>query len=171
MTEEEAPHLADELWLRILSQLDPKTIWTSVRHVNKQLLGCSESHMTSLSVSVLPRFSVGIAISLGSGSRHHWYDIRATITFTFQRMHPTLPRLATFGSCLVMPNQCYEVAMKQWNHVVAAGGIGTKQEWKLQEGLDSVKKAKLKTLVVVGVPGAAAVSCDWRELLSVYYAD
>ncbi|RMY18358.1 hypothetical protein D0867_05381, partial [Hortaea werneckii] len=142
--------LPDELWLLITEYLAAKDVWASVRHVNERLSRIATDQL--MRADHVRRLSIGVSFSLGSGSHHRWFDIRGTITFSFQHFKEHNSRYAIFGSLLVHPQESYAVAMRKWE-TICSKGIRAGEQWKVQEGVHGeVKVVRLQNLVVVG-PG------------------
>jgi len=158
------PYLPDELWLRILHHVPPQDIWLGVRPINKQLAACAEDAVTGEPIS---KFTVGITLSLAAGQHHRWYDVRASITFTFKEFNERNAQYALFGNCLVHPQNCHDRTMEKWNQITAKG-LGDRQEWKVQHGYEGdMRTVRLPRLVVADGEG---VWCDWKELFDAYFS-
>ncbi|KAK4542036.1 hypothetical protein LTR36_007067 [Oleoguttula mirabilis] len=169
-------HLPDELWLHILTHLPAKDVWASARPLTPQLTRLCEELATS--TNTMRNFTVGISFSLGAGARHRWYDIRGTLTFSFQRFSEYNARYVLFGACLAHPSACYGRAMEKWRGICGGGGggedgaegLGLREEWRVQYGYEGdVKVVRLPKLIVASEADGGGVWCDWRELFDAYY--
>ncbi|KAK5123896.1 hypothetical protein LTR85_002092 [Meristemomyces frigidus] len=160
-------HIPDELWLHILTYLAPKDIWSSARPINQQLTRiCSDLLLTD---EIMRKFTVGVSISLGAGTRHRWYDIRGTLTFSFQSFSKHNGQYALFGACLAHPSACYDRAMEKWKRM-SADGLGERQEWRVQHGYEGdLKYVRLPKLIVAAEQDGGGVWCDWREMFDAYF--
>lgn len=159
--------IPDELWLLILEHLSAKDVWASARHVNERLSRIATDQL--MRADHVSRLSIGVSFSLGSGSHHRWFDIRGTITFSFQHFDERDSQYAVFGSLLVHPQESYAVALRKWEtirtHTSRAG-----EQWKVQEGADGeVKVVRLQNLIVVGPGHELYVDC--KELFDAYYGN
>lgn len=115
---------------------------------------------------ILEKFTVGLQFSLGSGAHHRWYDVRGTITFSFQSLHRHNPQYGEFGACLVHPHACFDRAMERWKRM-SAEGLGAQNDWRVQYGYEGqLRVVKLPSLVVKDGDG---VWCDWKEMFDAYF--
>jgi len=117
--------------------------------------------------------SIGLKTSLGAGTHHRWYDVRGTITFSFQHFNRHDLQYAFFGAPLVHPQSCTARAMEQWRQI-AATCVGPNIEWAVQFGYQGeVKDVQLRKLVVAngesGRDAGDGIWCDWREMLDAYF--
>lgn len=147
----------------ILQYVEAQSLW-QCRNVSKQLRECAEDR--TLISEALKHFTVGVQFSLGSGHRHHWYDIRGTVTFSFAHLNKLNPQYALFNAPLVHPSSYFERAMDRWKPMCARG-VGESQEWRVQYGFeDEVRILKLPKTVMGGDEG---IWVDWREMMNAYY--
>lgn len=160
-------HLPDELWLHIVSYLEPKDIWSSARPINQQLTRiCSNLLLTD---EQMRKFTIGISFSLGAGAHHRWYDIRGTLTFSYHSFSKSNPQFALFSACLAHPSACYDRAIQKWKGM-SSGSLGEKEMWRLQHGYEGqVKVVRLPKLVVASEEDGGGVWCDWRELFDACF--
>jgi len=159
-------YLPDELWLQIVAALRPDDLWI-LHQTSRQLQRVVEEVWQS------PRgpisiFLVGPQFSLGSGSHHRWFDVRVTITFTFQSFSSGNPQYAKFGSSLVVPEGYCKPALEKWKRMCRRG-IGDRQDWRVQCGYEGdLRVLKLPHLQLVGDEGVG-LWVDWREMFNIYF--
>lgn len=124
------PTLPEELWLDILHHTPPQDLWLSVRQVNKRFQAVAED---VLQTQVVPNFTLGLNYTLGSGTHHRWYDVRARVTLGFNSICKHNPQYALFDKIAILPETCHERAWEKWC-LISAGGLGNEVEWRIQLG-------------------------------------
>ncbi|KAK5681516.1 hypothetical protein LTS10_006048 [Elasticomyces elasticus] len=161
------PHLPNEIWLQILSNLPVSDIWLTIHPVSRQLAGCAEDAIRDWHFS---KFTIALSFSLAAGAHHRWYDVRSSITFTFKAFSTHNPRYALFGSCIVHPQRCFDRAMEEWKRVTV-DGVRDDQEWRVQHGYRSEPRSvRLPSLGLADSAQGTAVWVDWREMLDAYWS-
>ncbi|KAK3625477.1 hypothetical protein LTR56_020377 [Elasticomyces elasticus] len=161
------PHLPNEIWLQILSNLPVSDIWLTIHPVSLQLAGCAEDAIKDWHFS---KFTIALSFSLAAGAHHRWYDVRSSITFTFKAFSTHNPRYALFGSCIVHPQRCFDRAMEEWKRVTA-DGVRDDQEWRVQHGYRSEPRSvRLPSLGLADSAQGTAIWVDWREMLDAYWS-
>lgn len=154
--------LPEELRLHILSYISPSDLWLSVRHINKQYRNYAED---VASKQLVPKFTIGLNFTLGSGSHHRWYDIRGTVHHGFIQINKVNPQYALFEISTVLPQSCRQRVLETWKRMCATG-FGPEQEWRVTYSGTGLLM-KLPRLVLSANDG---VWCDWREVLDGYFA-
>ncbi|KAK5705605.1 hypothetical protein LTR17_021550 [Elasticomyces elasticus] len=161
------PHLPNEIWLQILSNLPVSDIWLTIHPVSRQLAGCAEDAIRDWHFS---KFTIALSFSLAAGAHHRWYDVRSSITFTFKAFSTHNPRYALFGSCIVHPQRCFDRAMEEWKRVTG-DGVRDDQEWRVQHGYRSEPRSvRLPSLGLADASQGTAIWVDWREMLDAYWS-
>nr|POE48391.1 hypothetical protein CFP56_71021 [Quercus suber] len=157
------PPIPNEIWIQILHHLSLQDFWLSARLLNRQWRTYVEIHSLETLVS---RSTIGVSLSLGNGAHHRWYDVRATLTFSYIGTSPQNPRCARFGKCSVQPHHQCDRSMKVWQKMCQIG-LNRKQEWRLQCGDEGeLRKTRLPD-VALGEDDTLHI--DWRKLLTAYF--
>ncbi|KXT06361.1 hypothetical protein AC578_9202 [Pseudocercospora eumusae] len=156
------PALPEELWLEILRYTSSEDLWLSIRHVNKRFQALAEDVVQS---QTTPNFTICLNYTLGSGTHHRWYDVRARVTLGFSSICKHNPQYALFDKITILPESCHERAWEKWNQI-SAGGLGNEVEWRIRLGTDGELKTVRMLKLVTSSKGAW---CDWRELLDAYF--
>jgi len=154
-------HLPLELLIHILSHADSQTLWRSIRLTNHTLRQEAETFFLQ---HHLPNFSLSRMYTLGSGSRHRWYDIRATVKLTFKSINKLNPQYALFGIKKLQPENYHERALEKWRTICAAG-LSPGPRWTVR--FEAVSHL-LRLANLVAAEGGE-VWCDWRELANVFF--
>lgn len=152
------PQLPDELWLQILTHLPYHVLWTTIRAVHPKLRTEAEKLTT---IHLLPTFTLALPFTLGSGSRHRWYDVRATITLSFSSIDKHNQDFALFAVTGVHPPNYTERALERWRPMCVQG-VGAGLEWQVSSERVTYG-IKLEKIVSAEDGG---LWCDWRELLN-----
>lgn len=150
------PHLPDELWLEVLAHLDWLTLWqTRAVHPKFRV----EAERIAIA-SVLPNLSLSTTYTLGSGTRHRWYDVRATITLSFAAMNTHNPEFALYQLAQVHPTSFHDRALEKWRPMCSRG-LDAALDWQISDP-QSTCTGRLGKLVAADDGG---IWCDWRELM------
>lgn len=112
---------------------------------------------------LLPTISMAVTFTLGSGTRHRWYDVRATMNFSFKSMNKHNPDFALFEVAHVQPENFRDRALEKWRSM-SARGLDPAFDPLISDG-DNSYTIRLKTLVPAD---GAALWCDWSELLTAW---
>lgn len=156
------PYLPDELWLEILTQIPWSTLWFTLRAVHPKFRTEIEKQAIT---TLLPKFTVALTYTLGSGVRHRWYDVRATITLSFVSMNKHNPGFALFRLSTVHPPNFHDRALEKWRGMCARDLCPAGLDWQLScEG--ATRKANLEKVVAAE---EAALWCDWKEVLDRWF--
>lgn len=160
-TGQQTPHLPDELLIQILTHLPNTALWHTIRHLNRTLRAEAEKLLLT---TFFPTLSLSLTYTLGSGTSHRWYDVRATISLSFTSTNRHNPDFALFEVSAVHPPNYYERALEKWRPMCARG-LGAGLDWMVScEGVTHrVCLAKL----VLGEDGS--VWCDWQELVGKWF--
>nr|POE63437.1 hypothetical protein CFP56_04340 [Quercus suber] len=158
------PHLPNEIWIQVLHHLSLQDLWLNTRLLNRQWRVYVEIHSLQ---DLVPGFLVGVSLSLGSGAHHRWYDIRATLRFSYMGISDEHPLCAKFGMCSVQPKHQTSRSLKVWQKMCQAG-LSRKQEWRLQYGDEGeLRKTRLPD-VTLGEDNTLYIG--WKKLLTAYLA-
>ena len=152
-------HLPDEIWLEILGHLDYLTLWQT-RAISTKLR--TESERLAVA-TLLPNISMALTYTLSSGTRHRWYDVRATITFAFSSVNKHNLDFALFGIARIHPTNFHDRALKKWLPMCSRG-LSPALEWQVS---DSATTYGMRLSKVVGAQDGA-LWCDWRELITAW---
>ena len=158
------PHLPPELWLHILTHLPLTTLWTTLRPVHPIFKSEIESHFLR---THLPDFTLFKTFSLASGTRHRWYDVRATVTLGYsgvvEQERKGEREWVLFEVKGFTPPNYGERAGEKWRGLCAGGGLGRGMEWQVEfEG--NVAGVRLESVLPdEGQEGRVWV--DWREVV------
>lgn len=155
------PQLPDELWLEVLSHLDWPTLWQTVRKVHPKL----KTEVERMAIAnLMPGISLALTYTLGSGSSHRWYDVRATTTLSFSNPNKHNPDFAFFAVTAVHPLNHRERGLEKW-WTMCAQVLSPRLDWHVIHE-DVMHIVRLRKLVAAE---NGALWCDWRELLSKWF--
>lgn len=158
--------LPNEVLLQTFHHTPPCTLWTSVRPCSKQLRSCAED---TLRTEVLPRVCINLTFSLGGGSRHRWYDLRATIIFNFSHLDKHNPGRATFKLDHVLPDRCGAQALEKWMHLREESS-GNVDIWRVELN-GAVCSMPLQQVRIEHQDGQVEISFDWRAMFQRYFCE
>lgn len=154
--------LPEELRLHILSYLPSSDLWLSVRHINQRYSRYADDVACK---NLVPKFTVSLRFTLGSGSSHRWYDVRGSVHQGFKEISKLNPQYALFEIVTVHPESYHDRVMQDWKRMCASG-FGEAQEWLVTfRGTGLLMKMRKHVL-----SAEDGIWCDWRELLDGYYA-
>lgn len=151
------PYLPDEIWLRVLAHLNWPSLW-QMRTVHPKLRVEAEKLATS---NLLPIISLAVTYTLGSGTRHRWYDVRATLSFSFESINKHNPHFALFKVATVHPPNFSDRALEKWRPMCARG-LDPALEWQINLDRD----VYITTLNKLVATEDGSLWCDWRDLLT-----
>ena len=152
--------LPEELRLLILSYLSISDLWLKARYINDRYRNYVEEVAAK---ELLPKFSIDLNFTLGSGSTHRWYDIRGTVHHRFKEINRPNPQYALFEISSIWPHGSHDRVSETWKRMCASG-FGPEQEWRVTfKGTGLLMK--MPKLVLADQDG---LWCDWQEMLDGY---
>lgn len=151
--------LPSELLLEIFRYTPPSTLW-SIRSSSKQFKICAED---TARTEVVPLISINLVFSLGSGSHHRWYDVRATMTFGYSHFDKQDPSRSTFRLENVRPDRCGPQAVEKWMHLRDEDAHNV-DIWQVGFN-DATRAMPLHQLQIENIDGSVEISFNWHAML------
>ncbi|GIZ49602.1 hypothetical protein CKM354_001263200 [Cercospora kikuchii] len=160
------PTLPEELHLHIFTFVELQDLWLSIRLVSRSFNRMIESHIKT---DTLPKFVIGINYTLGSGTTHHWYDVRTSVYLSFNAIDKHNPQYALFNNMTVQPEPFHDRAMEKWNRI-ANTGLGAATQWRVQLRSGNPRTCEMQFVKLPNtVLSQQGAFCDWKELLTAYF--